>query len=185
MAKATTTTARRQGPTEADTSPELTALGEAFRRLSRAMRRLRGLDTRLEGAELSHAQFQLLIELDERGEMPAGELAAAAQLSPGTVTQMLDALAESGHVARVRLDTDRRVVVTRLTASGAQQIEAKRAAWQARWEDALAGLSKRELAAATAVLGRIGAMFEQGASEGDERAPRSPQDGPSERRKPR
>jgi len=185
MATTPTKSPGAKNATRADPSPELTALGEAFRRLSRAMRRLRGLDTRLEGAELSHAQFQLLIELDERGEMPAGELAAAAQLSPGTVTQMLDALAESGHVERVRLDTDRRVVVTRLTASGARQIEAKRAAWQARWEDALAGLSKRELAAATTVLSRIGAMFEQGASEGEERAPRSPQDGRSERRKPR
>ena len=182
MATTPTTSPGRQSAAPADPSPELTALGEAFRRLSRAMRRLRGLDTRLEGSELSHAQFQLLIELDERGEMPAGELAAAAQLSPGTVTQMLDALAESGHVERVRLDTDRRVVVTRLTASGAQQIEAKRAAWQARWEDALAGLSKRELAAATAVLSRIGAMFEQGASEGDERAQ---PEGRSGRRKPR
>ncbi len=165
----------------AGSSPELTALGVAFRRLSRALNRLRGRDTHLEGTELSHAQFQLLIELDERGELPAGELAAAAQLAPGTVTQMLDALAESGHVERVRLDTDRRVVVTRLTSAGARQIEAKRAAWQSRWEDALAGLSKRDLAAATNVLERLGAMFE----EGEERVPRGPQDGRPERRKPR
>jgi DNA-binding MarR family transcriptional regulator len=166
-------------------SPELTALGLAFRRLSRALNRLRGRDTHLEGTELSHAQFQLLIELHERGELPAGELAIAAELAPGTVTQMLDALAESGHVERVRSDVDRRVVVSRLTPSGERQIEAKRAIWQARWEEALAGVSKRDIVAATGVLARLGAMFEDVPAELDESAPDTPPGGAGERRKPR
>jgi DNA-binding MarR family transcriptional regulator len=41
---------------------------------------------------------KLLIELYERGELPAGELAAAARLTPATVTQMLEHLADCGHV---------------------------------------------------------------------------------------
>ncbi len=90
----------------------------AFRRVFRSLNRLRGRDTHLGGSELSHAQFELLIELDERGELPAGELALAARLAPGTVTQMLDHLAESGHVERARSETDRRVVVSRLTLRG-------------------------------------------------------------------
>ncbi|HEX3511920.1 MAG TPA: MarR family winged helix-turn-helix transcriptional regulator [Solirubrobacteraceae bacterium] len=169
----------------ADPSPELTALGLAFRRLSRALNRLRGRDTHLEGTELSHAQFQLLIELHERGELPAGELAIAARLAPGTVTQMLDALAESGHVERVRSDVDRRVVVSRLTPLGARQIEAKRAAWQARWEEALEGLSRREIAAATKVLTRLGTMFEEASPEGAEDPLKGARDSAFERRKPR
>ncbi len=87
---------------------ELTALGKAFRRVFRSLSRLRGRDTHLGGSELSHAQFELLIELHERGELSAGELAAAARLAPGTVTQMLDHLATDGHVKRVRSQTDRR-----------------------------------------------------------------------------
>ena len=67
-----------------------------------ACSRLRGRDTHLGGSELSHAQFELLIELHERGPLPAGELATAAQLTPATVTQMLDHLAASGHVERAR-----------------------------------------------------------------------------------
>ena len=62
----------------------------------RSFNRLRGRDTHLGGTELSHAQFELLIELHERGELSAGELASAARLAPGTVTQMLDHLAEAG-----------------------------------------------------------------------------------------
>ena len=140
-------------------SPELDELGRAFRRVFRTLSRLRGRDTHLGGAELSHAQFELLIVLYERGELAAGELAAAAQLTPGTVTQMLEHLAESGHVERVRSETDRRVVVSRLTTQGMRKIEAKRAAWQERWESALQGMGPGELRAATRVLQRLGDVF--------------------------
>jgi MarR family transcriptional regulator, organic hydroperoxide resistance regulator len=147
-------------PTKPEPSSELDELGRAFRRVFRTLSRLRGRDTHLGGSEISHAQFELLIELYERGELPAGELAAAAQLTPGTVTQMLEHLAESGHVERVRSDTDRRVVVSRLTAQGTGKVEAKRAAWQERWESALDGMGPRELRAATRVLQRLGDVFE-------------------------
>jgi DNA-binding MarR family transcriptional regulator len=142
-------------------SPELAELGQAFRHVFRTLNRLRGRDTHLGGAELSHAQFELLSELEERGELPAGELAVAARLAPGTVTQMLDHLADCGHVARVRSEIDRRVVVSRLTAQGRGKIEAKRAAWQSRWARALADVEAADLRAATRVLERLGAMLEQ------------------------
>jgi DNA-binding MarR family transcriptional regulator len=141
-------------------SPALTELGLAFRHVFRTLSRLRGRDTHLAGEELSHAQFELLIELDERGELNAGELAVAARLTPATVTQMLDHLAESGHVERVRSDTDRRMVVSRLTDQGRAKIQAKRAAWQGRWQAALGDISDRDLRAASRVLRRLGEMFD-------------------------
>ena len=141
---------------------ELTALGLAFRHVFRTLSRLRGRDTHLGGAELSHAQFELLLELDERGELSAGELALAARMAPGTVTQMLDHLAESGHVERDRSEIDRRVVVSRLTPQGRRRVAAKRKLWQSRWEDALAGVEIDDLRAATRVLERLGAVFEDG-----------------------
>lgn len=155
-------TAEQLEPREA----QVTELGLAFRRVFRSLSRLRGRDTHLGAEQLSHAQFELLIELDERGALSAGELAAAARLSPGTVTQMLDHLAACGHVERVRSQTDRRVVVSRLTEQGQQKIEAKRAAWKERWEQALEGLELDELRAATSVLQRLGAMVEDPPAEG-------------------
>jgi DNA-binding MarR family transcriptional regulator len=140
---------------------QLAELGAAFRRVFRSLSRLRGRDTHLGAGELSHAQFELLIELHERGELAAGELASAARMAPGTVTQMLDHLAECGHVERVRSATDRRVVVSRLSDQGRAKIEAKRAAWRSRWEEALSGLNVEELRAATEVLARLGTMVEQ------------------------
>jgi DNA-binding MarR family transcriptional regulator len=155
-----------QTPPAGELSPQLTELGLAFRHVFRTLSRLRGRDTHLAGQELSHAQFELLIELDERGELPAGELATAARLTPATVTQMLDHLAESGHVERVRSDTDRRVVVSRLTDQGREKIAAKRSAWQSRWLQALGDVTERDLRAATRVLERLGEMFDEAAPEG-------------------
>jgi len=140
---------------------QLKELGLAFRHVFRTLSRLRGRDTHLGGSELSHAQFELLIELEERGELAAGELAAAARLTPATVTQMLDHLAGQGHVERVRSETDRRVVVSRLTPGGRRKIAAKREAWQSRWHRALADTDGEDLYAATRVLERLGAMLEE------------------------
>jgi DNA-binding MarR family transcriptional regulator len=155
-----TSTRRSTAPPDAR-AEQLTDLGLAFRRVFRTLGRLRGRDTHLGGSELSHAQFELLIELDERGELPAGELATAARLTPATVTQMLDHLADSGHVERVRSETDRRVVVSRLTEEGRAKIEAKRRTWTERWDQALGDTPARDLAAATRVLERLAAMLEE------------------------
>jgi MarR family transcriptional regulator, organic hydroperoxide resistance regulator len=145
---------------------ELDDLGKVFRRVFRNLNRLRGRDTHLGGSELSHAQFELLIELHERGELSAGELATAARLTPATVTQMLEHLADCGHVERARSETDRRVVVSRLTVQGRRKIEAKRAAWQGRWRAALEGIEPDELRAATRVLERLGVVFEDAPTGG-------------------
>jgi DNA-binding MarR family transcriptional regulator len=163
---------KRSASAPAEWSKELTELGLAFRHVFRTLSRLRGRDTHLGGSELSHAQFELLIELDERGELPAGELASAARLTPATVTQMLDHLATTGHVERVRSETDRRVVVSRLTAAGRRQIEAKRKAWRSRWEQALQGVEPEDLRVAARVLERLGEMFENVPPGPDREAPR-------------
>ncbi len=138
---------------------DLLDLGKAFRGVFRSLRRLRGRDTHLIGTEVSHAQMELLIELSEQGPLPAGELALAAQLTPATVTQMLEHLAVSGHVERTRSEQDRRVVVTRLTPQGERKVQAKRALWQARWESILADVSARDLRTTTRVLERLNAVF--------------------------
>jgi DNA-binding MarR family transcriptional regulator len=149
------------GAPAGDPAPELTALGLAFRHLFRTVSRMRGRDTHLAGGDISHAQFELLIELDERGELSAGELAAAARIAPASVTQMLDGLVESGHVERTRSERDRRVVLARLTVLGRARVAAKRAAWRGRWERALGDVSPREMRAATKVMERLGAVFEE------------------------
>jgi DNA-binding MarR family transcriptional regulator len=138
----------------------LAELGQAFRHAYRSLRSLRGRDTHLLNGKISHAQYELLWELYERGPLAAGELAAAAGLSPAAVSQMLDHLAAEGHVERVRSATDRRIVVTKLTRRGRRQVEARRKLWGSRWEQALEGLDDEELRIAASVLERVGIVFD-------------------------
>ncbi|HEY8303054.1 MAG TPA: MarR family winged helix-turn-helix transcriptional regulator [Solirubrobacteraceae bacterium] len=156
---------RKQSREEWET--ELLHLSKAFRRVFRSLRRLRGRDTHLLGSEVSHAQMELLIELSEQGPLSARDLAAAAQLTPATVTQMLDNLAACGHVERARSDADRRVVVTCLTEQGEAKVRAKRALWQARWESTLADVDAQDLRVTTRVLERLNAVFEDAPQMGD------------------
>jgi DNA-binding MarR family transcriptional regulator len=124
-----------------------------------AVRRLRGRETHRPGAP-SFAQYQLLFAMDDRDEISAGELAVAADLSPATVTHMLDSLAELGFVTRNRSTQDRRVVTCSLTPPGRKLIARRRARFEARWAEALADVPTSDLAVAAEVFDRIAAMFD-------------------------
>jgi DNA-binding MarR family transcriptional regulator len=136
----------------------VTELGIAFRRAFRSLRSLRGRDTH-HGDEVGHAQFELLGEIYARGPMPAGELAEAVAASAATVSGMLDHLCASDLVERTRSEADRRLVVVKLTRRGRRKVEARKALWQHRWQEALEGLDEDELRTATVVLERIGGIF--------------------------
>jgi len=137
----------------------LDALGASFKRAMVAVRRLRGRETHRPGTP-SFAQYQLLFALGDGEGLSSGELAHAADLSPATVTQMLDALVEQGFVSRVRSETDRRIVTCALTDSGRELIARRRALFQSTWNDALAEFSPAELGIAASVLERIATMFD-------------------------
>lgn len=136
--------------TRADGAAELREAVAAF---TAAQRRLRSRDSKAGG--LSFAQWHLLRELAENHELPAGKLAAAADLTPASVTQMLDHLSDQGWVERVRSDADRRVVLNRLTSAGRKRFAAKQAEIEERWRDALVDLSAQELGQAAKVLHRM------------------------------
>jgi DNA-binding MarR family transcriptional regulator len=146
-------------PTMSATRAEVAVeLREAVQAFTAAQRRLRGRDVKAGG--LSFAQFHLLRRLAEVDECAAGKLAVEADLSPASVTQALDHLAELGYVERVRSEYDRRVVLNRLTPAGREQFEAKQAAFEERWKDALADLSADQLGQAAQVLRRMAEVLD-------------------------
>jgi DNA-binding MarR family transcriptional regulator len=136
----------------------ITELGLAFRHAFRSLRSMRGRDTH-RGDEVGHAQFELLIELFSRGPMHGGELAEAVGVSAATVSGMLDILCAADLVERSRTEADRRLVVVKLTRRGRRKVEARKALWRRRWEEALEGVDDDELRVAAHVLGRIGGVF--------------------------
>lgn len=134
-------------------------LGLAFKRAMVAMRKLRGRETHRPG-QISYAQYSLLFGLSGICEGSARELADRTDLTPGTVTQMLDHLEAAGLVRRTRSEEDRRVVLTTLTDRGVEVVARRRAQMEPRWRAALAEFSDAELTAAARVLDRLAEYFD-------------------------
>lgn len=156
------TTMDRDSELEAET--ELDRLNNSFKTTMAAVRRLKGRETQRPG-ELSFAQFSLLFGLAECSELSSRELACRAELSPATVTQMLDSLEAHGLVKRTRAAHDKRVVLTSLTSRGQQLVDERRALYEPRWRAAMSQFDTDELRAAGAVLDALTVLFNEFADE--------------------
>jgi DNA-binding MarR family transcriptional regulator len=137
----------------------LDAFGQSFKRALAALRRLRGRETRQQHG-LSDAQYSLLFCIRDENEMSSTELAEAADLSPATVTEMLEGLGVEGLVQRIRSDRDRRIVLTTLTERGRKLVEERRARVEPRFREAMAEFSDQDLVVAAAVLDRLRGLFD-------------------------
>jgi MarR family transcriptional regulator, organic hydroperoxide resistance regulator len=133
-------------------------LGLAFKRAMVAVRRLRGRETH-RSDQISYAQYGLLFGLAGMCERSARDLAEHADLSPATVTQMLESLEVQGLVTRIRSEQDRRVVLSSLTERGEQLVAERHAQMEPRWRAALAGFDDSELLVAARVLDRLADHF--------------------------
>jgi MarR family transcriptional regulator, organic hydroperoxide resistance regulator len=133
----------------------------AFIELLGAERRGRARDQKCGPGDLTQTQIRALFKLDVAGESTAGDLAKAAELSPASVSAMLDHLERDGIVERRRSVSDRRVVVVSLTESGRTLLAEKRERWRARGRDALEGVSEADLHAAADVMRRMAGMLEE------------------------
>jgi MarR family transcriptional regulator, organic hydroperoxide resistance regulator len=139
-------------------------VARSFKRAMGAVRRLRGRETHRAG-ELTDAQYGLLFCLRDQAHMSVRDLAYAAELSPASVTEMLDGLAAEALVDRRRSERDRRVVLTSLTDSGRGLVEERRARFEPRLRAALEPFGEDELVVAAAVLERLRGLFEEIADE--------------------
>ena len=147
-------------------------LRRSLAHMSGAERRLRGRDHGRPG-ELTHAQLRAIAALGRNREMTIGEIAKNAELTPATVTVMIDQLEAANMVERERSTRDRRVCNVSLTATGWALLEHKLSKWQALWERELSGLSDGDLATAMKVIERVTAIYDlvtPAADEADDEA---------------
>jgi DNA-binding MarR family transcriptional regulator len=131
----------------------------ALREMLAAQRRLRGREAQRQD-QLSYSQHGVLRVLADGDLHSAGELAAAADLTPASMTKMLDGLERAGLVQRVRDEVDRRRVAVRITAAGREVHDAKDAAIGAAWEEIVGPLEPEEAAAMAVALRRIAALYD-------------------------
>ncbi len=127
---------------------------DALRTMHAAARRLRGRESRGPGTTGS-GQLFLLMLLAADGELTGGQLATAAELTPATVTQMLDGLEADGLVERERSKVDRRVVHNRLTEKGRAVQTARQEELEIRWAELLGVMSIADLEAGARVLAQV------------------------------
>jgi DNA-binding MarR family transcriptional regulator len=140
-------------------------LGMAFKRTMVAVRKLRGRETHRPG-QISYAQYGLLFGLAGDCRHSARELADMANLTPATVTQMLESMETAGLVTRTRSEMDRRVVLSELTPKGAGVVRERQAQMEPRWRAALDEFDADELITAARVLNRLGDYFDEMIEDG-------------------
>jgi DNA-binding MarR family transcriptional regulator len=138
----------------------------ALNHLLAADRRLRGRDHSRPG-ELTFAQLRTIAALGREREMTAGQLAKSAELTPATVTSILDQLENANIVERRRSTEDRRVCNVALTPEGWELLERKLSVWNGLWADRLSGFSDKEIATAGAILHEVTGILDTVASSLD------------------
>lgn len=131
----------------------------ALRELLAAQRRMRGREAQRQRV-LSFSQHAVLRVLADGDEHSAGELAAATDLTPASITKMLDGLSRAGLLERVRDESDRRRVGVRITDAGRREFAAKEQWIRAAWEAQLEGADDDDLEAMVLALRRVAALFD-------------------------
>jgi DNA-binding MarR family transcriptional regulator len=107
-------------PALIDTEFDVTRLRVALARLSRRLRRH-------ELAGLTPTQLAALATIGKTGPMRLGDLAAAEGIAPSTLTRLVTALEEAGHVRRTADPSDARASTLAITAHGQDALERIRA----------------------------------------------------------
>jgi DNA-binding MarR family transcriptional regulator len=135
-----------------------------------AERRLRGRDHSRPG-ELTQGQMRSIAALGRERELTAGQLAKSADLTPATVTAILDQLEAAEIVARHRSTEDRRVCNISLTPKGWALRERKLAEWQSLWQDRLSRFTDDEIELATRIIGQVAGILDSASPTPDSGAP--------------
>ena len=133
---------RRPPGAAADPTTEL-----ADRMHSAAIHLLRRLRREDDASGLPAPQLSALSVIVFGGPVTLGQLAAAEQVRPPTITKLVATLEADGLVAREPDAADRRIVRVRATARGARLLQDGRARRVASLADSLRGLSAKDRAA--------------------------------------
>lgn len=109
---------------------------------------------------LTAPQLLALRTLAANGELTAGAIARAVQLSQATITAVLDRLEEAGLVVRVRSERDRRQVLVRLTDAGRKACRAAPMLLQEHFVARYQELSQTQQAALLDALQQVARMMD-------------------------
>jgi DNA-binding MarR family transcriptional regulator len=144
-------------PTVATTPTD--ELRAALREMLAAQRRMRGREAQ-RSSGLSFSQHAVLRVLADGEIHSAGELARHSDLTPASMTKMLDGLSAAGLVESVRDEDDRRRLAVGITDAGRAVHDEKEREIRAAYEAVLADASPAEVAAMGEALRRVAALYD-------------------------
>jgi DNA-binding MarR family transcriptional regulator len=147
-------------PDAPDAAIDVARLRVAIARVSRRLRRH-------ELAGLTPTQLSALATVERAGPLRLGDLAAAEGIAPSTLTRLVTALEEQGHVERCPVPGDARASTLTITAHGHAVLERIRQESTTLLADSLRTLTREQLAALAAALPALEQL-----ADGDPRDPR-------------
>lgn len=136
---------------------DLAGLVKAIRVIAQAIDTRSKSMARLSG--LTIPQVVLLAAVRDLGEVTTNGLSRHVDLSPGTVVSILDKLEERGFVERYRSPTDRRIVHSRLTSTGAEILARAPGLLPGETVDAIAALPQPERKRLVAAFRSVASML--------------------------
>ena len=114
------------------------------------------IDTMLKPYDLTFARYEVLMLLafSSRGSLPMSTIGSRLQVHPASVTSAVERLERQGFVSRERTESDRRMVLARITPSGRRTAEGATQELNAEVFAGL-GLSTRDLATLNRLLADV------------------------------
>ena len=126
------------------------------------------------GMRFTRYQFCLMMELSRGRSLTMSQAAASIGCSKEQATRLVSALVESGYIERFHSETNRKLVIIRLTEAGEELIRHEKAIAREKMKEDLNGLDAKErdiyfktLEQFTAVLKRLEELEEK-RQEGEE-----------------
>lgn len=116
---------------------------------------------------LTIPQIVVLQAVEELGQVTTAALSKQADLSPATVVTILDNLESRGLVTRTRSATDRRIVHTQLTKTGARMLHSAPPLFDWAFGESLAGLSEAERTKIVEAFATVADLLDAGSTRKD------------------
>lgn len=116
-------------------------------------------------AGLTVPQLLVMQSLLESGKSSATQIAREVNLSPGTITSLLNRLEAKGCIRRERDSADRRVISVRLTGDGRRRLENAPSLLQEEFVDRFERLEPWERKMLTSAVERVASLMDAGRLE--------------------
>jgi DNA-binding MarR family transcriptional regulator len=137
--------------------------GRLLRRINRLLEKR--IEKRFSDSDLSFEEWMAIKLIHDGIVTTAGDLSKDFGISTGATTRLIDGLEDRGLVERDRIRSDRRMVILRLTAAGADRYHDKIPTMIESWSEILEDFDQAEVETMLSLLTKLLASFTRHSTE--------------------